>query len=335
MHAAGTDASFAPPSAAADARSAPVPPPDAATPLAPLTPHAAALTRKRQADERVHAQSLALIVQARQLDTRLNAASQTDRQLARRAASLVTQLARRLSVLLSRTASLLPMLPGHGGRRINHYVVHAERAVAGAEGAGRVRMLTIGSNGMLRVGSTERDATGIVWVEYDPFAPAADWDLETVIERLTGVVLRVEGHVDAVESRVLERARVMDALSAAASRKPSAPAHAPPPSRHPISPLLSLTHGAAAGGGADRIDAELSEALQVDVVAERAREQEIDDAMAGAGAEIFPHADPVEDPVTDPDTDPTANAPAPGSLEDAQVRYERSRKKRQMFDRLR
>ncbi len=358
-------------------------PADAPATASLLSPHAQSSLRKRQADERVLSSSQALIAQTRQLDSRLNVAAQTDRQLARRAAGLVTQLARRLSVLLSRTSSLLPVLPGHGNRRVSHYVVHAERSLAGSETSGPVRMLTIGSNGMLRVGNTDSDASGIVWAEYDPFAPAAGWELEVVIERLTAVVVRIEGHVDAVESRVQERSRALDSLTAATARKAAA-ASPPPVSRNPISPLLSMSHSAGRvpsstpaatpPSRATRVEAasgsisgerdgtmdtatpsttpsapstldELHAALEAEMAIEmeEAMEQDLDQAMAGAGNDIFPaprdqnslRSDEPSVPsvsATEPQPEP---APAPGSLEDAQARYERSRHKRQLFDRLR
>lgn len=306
-----------------------------------LSTHAQDSQRKRQADERVLSQSQVLIAQTRQLDSRLNVASQTDRQLERRAAGLVTQLARRLSVLLSRTSSVLPMLPGHGNRRVNHYVVHAERAAADQATTGRVRLLTIGSNGMLRVGSTDSDALGIVWMEYDPFMPAPGWDLETVVERLTAVVVRIEGHVDAVESRVRERSRALETLTAATVRKTSATT-TPAPIPNPLSPLLSMSHAQRGVPGAPGAPASTEQFAQA---MEAAMEQDLDVAMSGAAGETAGEkaGDNVGDifpvqPVTAqaPDTGSVeSESPTPGSLDDAKARYERSRHKRQLFDRLR
>jgi hypothetical protein len=169
-------------------------------------------------------QSAQLIAQARQLDSRLRNATQTDRQLTRRAAGHLTQLARRLSVLLSRTPTALPMIPVAGiGRRLAHYVLHAERTEVGEAGATLVRMLTIGSNGMLRTGSTDLHGSSFVWIEYDPFDPEETWPVDTVLQWLADALQQLESQVEAVESRTRERTESLNALVSTTKRAASAP----------------------------------------------------------------------------------------------------------------
>lgn len=175
-------------------------------------------------------QSTQLIAQARQLDSRLRSATQTDRQLTRRAASHLTQLARRLSVLLSRTSTALPMIPVVGvGRRLNHYVLHAERLESGDAGAASVRMLTIGSNGMLRTGSTDLNGSSFVWIEYDPFDPGEVWDVDTVLQWLADALQSLESQVEAVETRTRERTQSLDALVSTSKRPGGPDPRTPPP----------------------------------------------------------------------------------------------------------
>ena len=196
------------------------------------------MTQNRKPDPFAAAdESAQLIAQARQLDTRLRSVTQTDRQLTRRAASHLSQLARRLSVLLSRTTTALPMIPVAGaGRRLNHYVLHAERQSGDENGAGSVRMLTIGSNGMLRTGSTDLDGTSFVWVEYDPFSPAEGWEVEVVLQWLADALQRMEGQVEAIETRTRERTETLNALVSSSKRPtPSAPETTRTP--HPFAPM--------------------------------------------------------------------------------------------------
>ena len=179
-------------------------------------------------------QSTQLIAQARQLDTRLRTATHVDRQLTRRAAGHLTQLARRLSVLLSRTSTALPMIPVAGvGRKLNHYVLHAER-VNESSAPDSVRMLTVGSNGMLRTGSTDLDGHSFVWIEYDPFDPTGGWEVDMVLQWVADALQRLETQVEAIEVRTRERTQSLGTLVAATKKPGSAPEGRAP---NPFAPL--------------------------------------------------------------------------------------------------
>ncbi|MES2523246.1 MAG: hypothetical protein V4617_11140 [Gemmatimonadota bacterium] len=227
-------------------------------------------------------QSTKLIAQARQLDVRLRNVSQADRQLARRAAGHIVQLARRLSSLLSRSATSLPKLPSVGASsRISHYVLHAERVSGEHAPTQRVRMLTVGSNGMLRTGITDNDATSMIWVEYDPFNPTEGWDLDIVLERLADVLGRVESQVTTLETRSRERSQTLGGLMARSTpgalraAQPSAGAS----SGGNASPLFQQPKGPAAAGGSAALTDALSDAM-LDIMPSPTTPE----AASGAGA---------------------------------------------------